>query len=111
MVWLEGPTQSLLHRWTSLLEGFALFFYFEVEMTLMIDIHLTLLERFLACTHVDAFLMDQGYLPLDSGFTDVEFVGVFDDLALALWCLFYTNQYPCMRSTSLILIYGDRYTL
>jgi hypothetical protein len=36
----------------------------------------------------------------------VEDIGVFVDLALGSWCLFYASQPPIMRSTSLALIYG-----
>jgi hypothetical protein len=48
--------------------------------------HLTSLEHSIACTHVEAFLMDRGILSLDSGYgTHVE----VDEALLMTWHLIY----------------------
>jgi hypothetical protein len=69
----------------------------------MITLHLIFMEHSIACTHVEAFLMDLGYgwwLLYTCG-------GYFDDMALDLWCLLYDSQPSTLRSTSSTLIYGD----
>jgi hypothetical protein len=58
---MEGPTDSLLHRWSPTLEHFCSLFYFEVESAIYDNIHL-LIENSIACTQVEAFLMDRSYL-------------------------------------------------
>lgn len=62
MQWMQGPTHSLLHNWTPLLEHLVSLSYFDVVVALYDKhtphFHITTIPT---CTHVEVFLMDQRY--------------------------------------------------